>query len=124
MSIQQAVELQIPEWTFGDKIRKARSITGMDQRAFAGALGITSSTLAAYETGRANPRFKDAGALAVRLEMLTRIPRAWFLGFNGRSSDYTSAVADLAKEREKRHPSSVTHPRNRVGSTGPKKRAA
>lgn len=87
MSMQQTVELQIPEWTFGDKIRKARSITGMDQRTFAQALGITASTLAAYETGRANPRFKDAGALAARLELLTRIPRAWFIGFNGRPSD-------------------------------------
>jgi transcriptional regulator with XRE-family HTH domain len=70
---------QIPVWTFADKIRKARDITGDNQKQFADRINITASTLAAYETGRSTPRFKDAGSLANRLQIATGIPAAWFL---------------------------------------------
>lgn len=69
----------IPGWTFGDKIRKARDIAGMDQKSFASAININASSLAAYETGRSNPRFKDAPQIAKSIQMLTGIPREWFL---------------------------------------------
>ena len=79
MTIQDTTELRIPTWTFADRVRKARIEAAMDQRSFADAVGITSSTLAAYETGRSHPRFKDAGSLATRLEQISNIPRRWFL---------------------------------------------
>lgn len=70
---------QIPVWTFADKIRKARDISGESQKDFAARVDVTASTLAAYETGRSTPRFKDAGNLARRLQLATGIPYEWFL---------------------------------------------
>lgn len=67
-----------PEWTFGDKVRKARAIAGMDQRAFAAAINVKPGSLAQWETDRAKPR--DIVAVARRIEMLTRIPAGWVLG--------------------------------------------
>jgi transcriptional regulator with XRE-family HTH domain len=72
----------IPGWTFGDKIRKARRISGLDQREFAARLGLNASTVAAYEGDRAAPRLRDASQLAGSLQMLTGIDRAWFLDFD------------------------------------------
>lgn len=69
----------IPEWTFAEKFRKARKIAGMEQREFAVALKLTPSTVAAYETGRATPRFRDAAPLAKRIQILTRVDYTWFL---------------------------------------------
>lgn len=69
----------IPVWEFSDKIRKARDITGLGQKDFAARVDLNASTLAAYETGRAAPRFRDAPALAKRLQLLTGIPADWFL---------------------------------------------
>lgn len=70
---------RLPVWTFADKIKKARAMVGVGQNQFALAVGITSSTLAAYETGRSAPRFKDAAPLAKRIETYTGIPFDWFL---------------------------------------------
>ena len=67
-----------PVWTFADRLRKVRSLTGTDQREFAAALGVTSSALAAWESERAHPR--DIVELAKRIEELTGVPAAWMLG--------------------------------------------
>lgn len=69
----------LPVWTFADKIRKARDITGDNQKEFAARINLNASSLAAYETGRAEPRFRDAQALANRLQLATGIPAWWFL---------------------------------------------
>lgn len=69
----------IPVWQFNDKLRKARSITGMSQDQFAEQLELKASTYSAYESGRAMPRMRDASPLAHRLQALTRIPAEWFL---------------------------------------------
>lgn len=69
----------IPVWEFSDKIRKARDTTGLGQKEFAARIDLNPSSLAAYETGRATPRFRDAPALAKRLQLLTGIPADWFL---------------------------------------------
>lgn len=69
----------IPVWEFSDKIRKARDTTGLGQKEFAARIDLNPSTLAAYETGRATPRFRDAPALAKRLQLMTGIPADWFL---------------------------------------------
>lgn len=67
-----------PVWSFGDKVRKARSVAGMDQRQFATAISVGHGSLAQWETDRARPR--DMAAVARRIEMLTRVPAAWLLG--------------------------------------------
>ena len=92
----------IPNWTFGDHLRKSRHVAGMDQRTFAEAIGATASQVASWETDRSVPR--DKVAVAKRIELLTRIPATWVLGLgewapwgsNPQPTDDTSSqVADV-----------------------------
>jgi transcriptional regulator with XRE-family HTH domain len=80
MSTQAAPAVGLlPVWTFADKFRKARVMSGLTQEQFALRIELSPSTVAAYETGRAAPRFKDAQRVAKSLGMLTGVPYAWFL---------------------------------------------
>ncbi|TDX78685.1 helix-turn-helix protein [Rathayibacter sp. PhB151] len=81
MESAAAENLRVPQWTFGDKIRKARTLTGLSQVDFAARVNITASTLAAYETDRTTPRMKNLGTLAKSIELLAGIPRSWFFDF-------------------------------------------
>lgn len=74
MSIQGS--WSIPEFTAGDRFRKAREITGQTQREFAATLGIDKNTVGAYETGATVRHRKivvNAWALA------TGVPVEWLL---------------------------------------------
>ncbi|HWA67244.1 MAG TPA: helix-turn-helix transcriptional regulator [Mycobacteriales bacterium] len=53
----QTIGSVVPEWTIGDRLRKARETTNLDRQAFATDLGIARNTLTKYETGdRLPPR--------------------------------------------------------------------
>lgn len=67
-----------PTWTFADRLRKVRMMTGLDQRTFAGHLEAGASAYAQWEAGNNQPR--DVVAIARRIELLTRVPAAWVLG--------------------------------------------
>ncbi|SLF13429.1 Helix-turn-helix domain [Mycobacteroides abscessus subsp. massiliense] len=71
----------IPVFEFADRLRKARSITGLGQREFADVIGVKAPSIASWEAGNAKPR--DIVALAKRVEMLTRVPASWLLGVDG-----------------------------------------
>ena len=78
MSMSTAPEYVIPEWTLADRFRKARSLTGMDQRVFSAALSVAPATYAHWELGTNTPR--NLVSVAKRVEVLTKIPAAWLLG--------------------------------------------
>lgn len=78
MTIQP--ELTYPAWTLGDRIRKARMISGMKQAEFAERIGTKEGSLAAWETDRSTPR--NIVAIAKRIEALTRVPATWILGLD------------------------------------------
>jgi transcriptional regulator with XRE-family HTH domain len=40
---------RIPTWTRGDRLRKAREKTGLDQTEFANELGVSRGTVSSYE---------------------------------------------------------------------------
>lgn len=80
MSTQTDHVYVIPTWTLGDRLRKARLQSEMDQRGFADALGVAAGSLAAWETDRSRPR--DLVSIAKRVELLTRIPASWLLGLD------------------------------------------
>lgn len=81
--------LRVPSWTFADRIRKARTETGLDQREFAAKIGVKASTYATYETGRNEPRYKDVFDLAKRVEHISSVPATWLIGH---PSDYKGVV--------------------------------
>ena len=68
----------IPAWTFADRLRKARQMTGMKQDEFAAHIEQKASAYAQWEAGNNKPR--DIVAVAKRVELLTRIPASWLLG--------------------------------------------
>jgi transcriptional regulator with XRE-family HTH domain len=71
-------EWVVPDWSFGDRIRKVRTLTGMTQAEFAEAISVGEASLAQWETDRARPR--DILDVAHRVERLFQIPAAWLLG--------------------------------------------
>lgn len=46
----------VPEWTTGDRLRKARELTGLERSEFARELGISRNTVTNYEHGKVEPR--------------------------------------------------------------------
>lgn len=68
----------IPEWTFADRLRKARQSTGLQQKDFADRIGVTPSAYSQWEAGNNGPR--DVVTIAKRIELMTRIPATWTLG--------------------------------------------
>lgn len=45
-----------PQWTVGDRLRKARELTGLDQAAFADEIGVSRNTVSKYERSDKPPR--------------------------------------------------------------------
>lgn len=64
---------RIPEWTMGDRMRKAREVAGLDQRAFAERLGVSRQTVTNAEKGHVGVRKITIKAWA----MATGVPAAW-----------------------------------------------
>lgn len=100
----------IPQFTVGDRLRKAREVTGLEQGEFAEALGVSRNTVGNYESGntmRLKPIVLKAWSLRTGVPLVwletgaenphpvdpdggsVRLPR---LDSNQRPSDYTSAL--------------------------------
>lgn len=41
----------VPEWTVGDRLRKAREVLGLEQGPFAELIGVSRGTVSNYERG-------------------------------------------------------------------------
>lgn len=41
----------VPEWTVGDRLRKAREVLGLEQGPFAERIGVSRGTVSNYERG-------------------------------------------------------------------------
>jgi transcriptional regulator with XRE-family HTH domain len=74
----QADESYIPEWTFGDRLRKVRRGTHMTQAAFARALDVGEKAYMQWEAD--NNRPSDIVDIAQRVERITGVPATWMLG--------------------------------------------
>jgi transcriptional regulator with XRE-family HTH domain len=72
------MEMRVPEWTLGDRLRKVRRDAGLTVVDMAAALGVSDSQLAHYETDRARPR--DLIGFATRVEVTYGVPAWWLLG--------------------------------------------
>ena len=67
------VEGFIPEWTQGDRLRKARQLTGLTAREFADEIGVASKTVNDAENDRRSVRRITLNAWA----LCTGVPRIW-----------------------------------------------
>ena len=68
----------VPEWTLGDRLRKARRLTGMTQAQFAAAIGEEAKAYSQWEADNNRPRHMVEVCQAV--EQLTGVSAAWLLG--------------------------------------------
>lgn len=78
--------MAIPQWTFGDRVRKVRRERGWSQEELATRLSVTLNasvtrrTVAGWELSDRQPH--DLVAMAKVLQALTDVPAEWFLGLH------------------------------------------
>ncbi len=100
----------VPEWSFGDRLRKVRRETGMTQRGFAALLGVPEPRYAAWEADRATP--SNVVAVAKTAQLATGVPASWLLGVdidperprqdsNLQPTDNSGGVIDLTARLER-----------------------
>jgi transcriptional regulator with XRE-family HTH domain len=75
--------LEVPKWTLGDRLTKARTSADLDQAALAQKLGIGRRSLIRYERDEHRP----SPAIVIAWAHLTGVPVAWL--------DGTEVVTDL-----------------------------
>lgn len=63
----------IPQFTVGDRLRKARELTGLDQAAFGEEIGVSRQSVGNYELEHTPPRKIVLRAWSMR----TGVPVAW-----------------------------------------------
>jgi transcriptional regulator with XRE-family HTH domain len=76
MTIQRAEV--VPEWTFGDRVRRIRRSEGLSQAEMAMRLGVQPKALGNWEADVAKPR--DIFAIAKAIEAVFGVRRTWTLG--------------------------------------------
>ena len=79
---------EFPEWTFGDRLRKARRHAGMSQAEMATAIGASTARLSNWEAGYNLPRDLVGTAEAVASATADAghpVPAGWLLGLILRS---------------------------------------
>ena len=93
----------IPEWTWGDRLRKARRHAGMTQAEFAEWLDVHQKAYSAWEADVNEPRAATMRAIAGRIQMWYGIPAAWIMGVemqNAPRPDGPGGVDDLRARRD------------------------
>lgn len=77
MSTPSAHE-RIPAFTIGDRLRKAREKTGLDQGPFADEIGVSRGTVSNYEGGRTTQEHMKRAYL-MAWAMRADVPLEWLL---------------------------------------------
>ena len=76
----------IPQWTFGDRVRKVRRELHLSQADLASRLSahlgptLSTSTIGSWESANSTP--SDVVETARALQHVTGIPAEWFLGLH------------------------------------------
>ena len=78
----------IPEWTLGDRLRKARKHARLEQTELAQIIGIARSSIVSYESDRTVP----SRPVVLSWSLATGVPAEWVLGrtlvLTGRGSTF------------------------------------
>ncbi len=64
--METTYQVRIPEWTLGDRLRKARESAGLEQTELASDIGISRRTVQNYERAKVRTRRPVLLAWAVR----------------------------------------------------------
>lgn len=86
----------VPEWELSDRLRRVRRNLAMKQPEFAERLGYSASTYSAWESGRNVP--ENIVDVAERLQYVTGVPRAWFLGWMDNAPTPTPEGGERARQ--------------------------
>lgn len=70
--------VEVPGWSFGDRLRKARTYRRIEIREMAALLGVSRVAISQWETDTARPR--DLVTVARRWAEITQVPVEWLLG--------------------------------------------
>ena len=85
---------RIPAWTRGDRLRKARLLTGLNARDFATMIGVSHGTVSNAEGGKHEVRKIVLNAWA----MATGVPAEWLEHGTGESSPNPGPGQQTEKE--------------------------
>lgn len=83
-------EVTTPEWTFGDRLAKARRHAGMEQGDMAKALGVSRPTISTWERDESQPR--HLFEVAQQWADLTGVELGWLLGAGSRTGSLSPLV--------------------------------
>lgn len=86
-------EAAAPEWTFGDRLAKARRYARMEQGEMALALGVSRPTISTWERDENQPR--HLFHIAQQWADLTGVELAWLLGTDIRTGSFTPLLPGL-----------------------------
>lgn len=102
---------QVPAWTLGDRLRKARTLTGMTTREFALRIGVSHGTITNAEGDKRAVRPITLNAWSD----VTGVSRGW-LEFgvgdpnpDGQPADTMEALARLAAKKQRHADEGATH---------------
>lgn len=82
----------IPQWTLGDRLRKAREHAGMDQEELALRIGVSRGTVSNYEIGRGTRPPKVVVLRAWAREC--GVPYEWIVDGFRRSTDSVTSPSN------------------------------
>jgi transcriptional regulator with XRE-family HTH domain len=66
---------QVPQWTLGDRIRKAREFAGLDQDDIASALYMSRAAVSAWENNHSKPNARKLEVIASKCG----VPLLWLV---------------------------------------------
>lgn len=78
----------VPEWSFGDRLRKARLVANLQQEDIAVAFRVSKVSVSKWELGKTQPQ--DVFATAEQYEKLTGVDKTWLLTGEDLTLTYTS----------------------------------
>jgi len=92
----------VPEWTFGERVRKIRREAGLSQVEFAARLGVGDRAVASWESGRSKPGDIVEVAKVIRREF--GVPTSWTLGTDEPTVPEGDGGLPLPRSYSKRQP--------------------
>lgn len=84
----------IPNWSLGDRVRKARRAAGMSQQQLADAIGVKVGSVSSWEADTATPR--DTLAVVSAIAEATSVSVVWLAGLDGEGAMDSGRESALA----------------------------